>query len=407
MSAHNLAVDAARAHVARSALTETAAVGQVGLELEFHLVDLAEPARRPDWPSIETLVAGLPAMPFGSSITFEPGGQIELSAPPAPDVAAAVKGLQADSATLRSALASAGYGAAAIGADPARPAQRVNPHPRYAAMEQHFAALGCAQPGTAMMTATAALQVNLDAGPRVGWGPRLALIHRLGPVLTAMAASSPYLAGESSGWRSMRQQVWDGIDHSRSDPVSGNDPSAAWATYALQAPVMLVRDGETARPITSRVSLESWLEGDAPIERRPTRDDVDYHLTTLFPPVRPRGYVEIRCIDALPEQWWPAVAALTVTMLDDPIVADRARELCEPIRHAHAVAARDGLGDPAVNAAVQGCVEAAVLRCPPALKSEVEAYAELLASGRTPGDEIRAAAQDRGPLAALEEVARA
>ncbi len=408
-------VAAARAHIAATALHESAggagvaggAGGRVGLELEFHLVDLLLPERRPTWDEVLAVTAGLPPMPSGSLVTLEPGGQVELSTPPTPDVVSSIAALQADRAVLRRGLAAAGFGAAPIGADPARPVQRINPQARYVAMEEHFAALGCAAPGKAMMSATAALQVNLDAGPATGWGQRLGLIRELGPVLVALSACSPYLAGAASGWCSMRQQAWHGIDHSRSDPVSGADPAAAWATYALQAPVMLVRDGAQARAVTSRVPFAAWLDGSVDLGRRPTLDDLDYHLTTLFPPVRPRGYVEIRCLDALPDRWWPAVVALTVILIDDPVAADRAAELCQPIRDERAAAARDGLTDPAVRAAVLGCVDVAVTRCPPELKDEVEAYAELLASGRTPGEELAATARARGPLAVLEEEARA
>ncbi len=401
------AVERARGHIAQAALHDSAG-GQVGLELEFHLVDLARPARRPSWADVQGAVAGLPVMPSGSRVSVEPGGQVELSTPPTRGAVSSIAALQADREVLRAGLRTAGFGAAPLGADPARPVRRVNPSRRYVAMEQHFAALGCAEPGRAMMSATAALQVNLDAGPRARWGPRLGMIRELGPVLVAISACSPYLAGRASGWRSMRQQAWHGIDHSRSDPVSGDDPAAAWATYALQAPVMLVRDGRNgAKPMTGRVPLADWLVGESPILRRPTLDDVDYHLTTLFPPVRPRGYVEIRCIDALPDRWWPAVVALTVTLIDDPVAADRAAELCQPVRDARAVAARDGLADPAIRAAALGCVEVAVNRCPPSLKAHVEAYAELLYSGHTPGDELRIGAEARGPCAVLEEEAHA
>jgi glutamate--cysteine ligase len=400
-------IGSARAHVVDAALRESAG-GRVGLELEFHLVDLARPARRPSWAQIEALVTALPPMPSASRVTLEPGGQIELSTPPGDDVVAAITALQADREVLRTGLAAQGFGAAPLGADPARPVQRVNPSGRYAAMERHFAAVGCAAPGKAMMSATAALQVNLDAGPRAGWGPRLGFIRELGPVLVAISGCSPYLGGRASGWRSMRQQAWHGIDHSRSDPVSGDDPATAWANYALQAPVMLVRGSDDdVTPMTTRVPFTAWLEGLAPIDRPPTLADLDYHLTTLFPPVRPRGYVEIRCIDALPDRWWPAVAAITAVLIDDPIAAERAAQLCEPVRDARAAAARDGLADPAIRAAALGCVELVATRCPPPLKADVEAYAELLHRGHTPGDELEAAIRADGPLAALEASARA
>ncbi|WP_375477681.1 ergothioneine biosynthesis glutamate--cysteine ligase EgtA [uncultured Jatrophihabitans sp.] len=403
------AVTAAREHIATTALQETAsdAQGLVGLELELHVVDLARPAQRPTWTRLTTVAAGLPAMPGGSAVTFEPGGQIELSTPPTVGIVDSVAALRADARVLQAALAQAGLGAAPLGADPARPVRRVNPSLRYAAMEQHFAALGCATPGRAMMSATAALQVNLDAGPRAGWGPRLELIRRLGPVLTALAACSPYLAGDASGWRSMRQQAWHGIDSARSDPVSGADPAAAWATYALQAPVMLVLSADGAVAITSRVPLAAWLDGSAPIPRRPTLADIDYHLTTLFPPVRPRGYVEIRYLDAAPHRWWPAVATITATLIDDPVAADRAAEVVEPVGDARAVAARDGLADQALRAAAESCVAVAADRCPAEGRAEVEAYAELVFAGRTPGDELRERAERHGPLAVLAEEARA
>jgi glutamate--cysteine ligase len=395
---------AARDYIARTALRD-GPVQRVGLELEFHLVDLGRPERRPTWPEVQALLAGLPDMPSASRVTLEPGGQVELSTPPARDIGAAIDALRADRAVLQSSLEAAGYGAAALGADPARPLQRVNPTARYVAMEQHFAAVGCAGPGRAMMTATAALQVNVDAGPRAGWARRLDGIRALGPVLVALSACSPYLAGRASGWRSMRQQAWHGIDHRRSDPVPVTDPAEAWARYALAAPVMLVRGRAGTVPMTTRIPFAAWLSGHAPIARRVTLADLDYHLTTLFPPFRPRGYLEIRCVDAVPDRWWPALAAVTTTLVDDDVAAGHAAEACSPVRDAWVRAARDGLGDAELRAAAVTCVAAAAQRCPDALRSDVVAFAELVDSGRTPGDELRARIDAVGPLAALEEAA--
>src|SRR5690349_11954593 len=84
------AYDAAYAHVAAGALSAGSG-GQVGLELEYHLVDVGDPARRPGWPAVQALLAGLPQLPGGSRVTVEPGGQLELSTPPALGVAAAVE----------------------------------------------------------------------------------------------------------------------------------------------------------------------------------------------------------------------------------------------------------------------------------------------------------------------------
>src|SRR6476646_3124951 len=246
-------VEAARQRIVAAAL-RPGSTRRVGLELELHLVDLAAPLHRPDWTTVESLVAGLPAMPGGSSVTVEPGGQVELSTPPLPDVVAAVAALRADRAVLAAGLAALGFGAAALGTDPAREARRTNPHPRYAAMERYFDAAGCGGPGRAMMTSTAALQVNLDAGPPQGWAARVGLLRALAPVLVAVSAASAYLAGRASGWHSMRQQTWSGIDPGRSEPVPPGPPGERWAAYALAAPVMMVRDGDRRVPVTRRLS---------------------------------------------------------------------------------------------------------------------------------------------------------
>src|SRR6266566_7535448 len=97
-------VGAAFAHVVSRALS-TSAAGRVGLELEFHLVDLHRPQQRVSWAELGQLRSGLPAMPGGSRLTVEPGGQLELSTRPAPNVASAVAILRRDRQVLAGAVA--------------------------------------------------------------------------------------------------------------------------------------------------------------------------------------------------------------------------------------------------------------------------------------------------------------
>ena len=390
-------------HVTRSAL-RAGTVGRVGLELEAHLVDLDDVRSRVPWPRVQAAVDGAGAWPGGSRLTVEPGGQLELSGPPATDVGAAVDALRADRAALTTALASEGLGTALLGADPVRPPQRISPAPRYAAMEGHFAAVGCASAGRAMMSSTAALQVNLDAGPPDGWRDRVTLAHRLGPVLVAVSACSPLLGGRRTGWRSARQQVWGDLDQSRCGPLLGrHDPAAEWAAYALAAPVMLLRraDGGTDA-VPTRASFAEWVTGAAPLGgRRPTTGDLDQHLTTLFPPVRLRGYLEIRYLDAAPEPWWPALAAVTTALLDDPAAADRAWAATAPVTGAWDRAARLGLADDGLRDAALACLSAAAPAVPAALQPEVEALTALVREGRSPGDAVRDAAGSDDPTAFL------
>jgi glutamate--cysteine ligase len=412
-------LEAAHTQIAAQAYTESA-IGEVGLELEYHAVDRRHPERRLPWPEVSQLLADAPSLPEGSRLTVEPGGQLELSTPPRLGASAAIGALQRDEAVLTEAFAQQGIGLAPLGSDPARPIQRVNPASRYVAMERHFDAIGCGPAGRAMMASTAALQLNLNAGPASGWVERLARLNRLAPVLVAVSACSPLLAGRSSGWHSMRQEVWLGIDQARCRPVpAATDPGQAWASYALSAPVMLVGvpsehpqpAGEhadpSADPVLERIPFRDWVAGTAGLDRRPTPADLEHHLSTLFPTVRPRGYLELRCLDAVPRRWWPGLAALTVTLIDDELAADRAAELCEPIGGRLEVAARHGLRDPALLAAARGCLEVAAARCPADLRADVEAYAELVARGRTPGDEVRERAEVTSPTAALEAATHA
>jgi ergothioneine biosynthesis glutamate--cysteine ligase EgtA len=397
-------LDDVRAHIVSAALSPSE-IGTVGLELEMHLVDLTNPSQRVTWDRLSTLVADLSPMPGGSSITLEPGGQVELSTPPMPDVTSVVALLAADRRALGAAFDGEKLGLVALGADPARPLQRLNPQSRYVGMEHHFISTGSGDAGRAMMCSTAALQLNVEAGPMAGWSSRVSRMHRLAPVLIAISACSPWLAGRTSGWRSMRQQVWGEIDQARCGPLLGGaHPEDEWASYALAAPVMLVRDPLTGESVamTERVPFADWLTGKSSLGRSPTTADLDYHLSTLFPPVRPRGFLELRCLDAVPDRWWPGLAGLAVTLLDDVVAADRVDEVCEPLEGAWTTAAREGLGHKGIARAAQACVEVAVARAPIELKAEMEAYAELILGSRTPGDDVREQAERDGPLSVLE-----
>lgn len=401
--------DTAFGYAVQTALTPSM-IGPVGLELEAHLVDLADPTRRVRWQLLQESIAALPPLPGRSLVSVEPGGAVELSGPPLPDVAAAVAALRADRRVLRRVFAESGWGLAPVGTDPVRPPRRVNPRPRYAAMGEHFAAAGFATAGSAMMTSTAALQVNLEAGPEAGWDDRVALAHQLGPVLVAVAACSPLLAGRETGWRSSRQRVWADLDQARCGPMlRGKEAAYEWARYALAAPVVLVPDPESdsAAPVLERVSFEDWLNGSVRLGgRRPSRADLDYHLTTLFPPVRLRGFLEIRYLDAAPEPWWPALAAITATLMDDPIAAAVATEATGEVREDWDRAARHGLSDPTLHRAARRCLAVALDRSPASLRAEVSALAELVERGESPGDHLLRVAREAGPAAAFLDATR-
>jgi glutamate--cysteine ligase len=367
-------------------------VGQVGLEVEAHCFDLTEPMRRPGWDELTEIISGIPALPGGSVVTVEPGGAVELSGPPLQGPLPAIAAMQADRAALRATFAQAGLGLVLLGADPLRPAKRVNPGARYQAMETFFTASDTGAAGAAMMTSTASIQINLDAGPREGWADRVRLAHALGPTMIAIAANSPLLGGRFAGWRSARQHVWSQLDSARCGPVlgaNGDDPASDWARYALKAPVMLVNTPNEVIPVTSWVPFADWADGRVPLgDRRPTRDDLDYHLTTLFPPVRPRRWLEIRYLDSVPDAVWPAVAFTLVTLLDDPVAADIAAEATEAVATAWDRAAQIGLGDRRLSDAAVRCVHAAAERAPAGLEESMEQLVRSVEQGRCPADDF-------------------
>jgi glutamate--cysteine ligase len=411
-----LTVEAGFERVRQAALADAAA-GPVGLELETHLVDLDAPADRVGWDRVTAMLDVARAAAGRNAVTVEPGGQLELSGPPAPDVALASARLRHDVQAVRLALAGQHLGLAHAGADPARPPRRVNPRPRYRAMEQHLAATGRGAAAAVMMNSTAALQVNLEAGPARGWGQRVALAHRLGPTMIAISACSPWLDGRDTGWKSARQRAWFGMGcgpgagfvAASAAADDGLDPASAWARYALAAPVAFVRAaGDEVAAVPATVSFEQWASGAVRLGRRaPTAADLDIHLTTLFPPVRLRGYLELRYLDMTPPRWWPGIAAVAATLLDDPVAAGLATEATEQAAGLWTEAARDGLGHPVLAESARRCVAIAARRAPAALAPAVEDLAGLVESGRCPGDLLADRITEVGPLAAFGELARA
>jgi glutamate--cysteine ligase len=412
-----LTVAAAYAQCHDAALTESA-IGAIGLEIESHLVDLDHVADPVPWRRVEAIAATVGRGAPGIAVTVEPGGQIELSGPPEAGVGPAVARLRYEGTGARLALADRHLGLAYAGADPARPSRRVNPRPRYRAMEEHFAATGRGPAGQVMMNSTAALQVNLQAGPRSEWTARVARAYRLGPTLVAIAASSPWLHGRDTGWKSVRQRAWSRLDARTCGPVPGCvatdgrdealDPASAWARFAMRAPVTFVGAGDDVLAMGCSVPFSQWASGAVKLgDRLPTTADLETHLSTLFPPVRLRGYLEVRYLDMSAPRWWPAVAAVTATLMDDAVAADLAAEAAEPAAQLWTEAARDGLGHATLARCARRCLAIAADRVPAELRLAVADLADLVESGRCPGDLLAERAAEIGPLAALGEMAYA
>lgn len=328
----------------------------VGVELEWLLHHPSAPEVPPD-PAVLVTALGphtpttldrsssaLP-LPAGSAVTVEPGGQIELASPALPNLGGLLQTVRADADALHHLLAGQGLQPHARATDPVRPALRILDVPRYRAMERAFDRLG--PHGRSAMCSTAAVQVCVDAGERGDVAERWSAVHAFGPVLLAAFANSPVLHGRPTGWKSSRWACWQRADPSRTAPpraadVTSGDPATAWARRVLSSPVLLVRS-EGAWEVPSGVTFADWINGALPVP--PTTADLDYHVSTLFPPVRPRGHLEVRYVDAQPGRRWALPVTVIAALLSDTVITGKAREACEPVQGRWTEAARRGLAD--------------------------------------------------------------
>ena len=385
---------------------KTGPPGRVGVETEWLVVDEDEPARGIPLPEVRALIDAAGPPPNGSRITYEPGGQLELSSLPQSGLAACHAAMGADIAHVTGALSTRRLGLRGHGVDPVRPPRRQLDTGRYACMAAFFAARG--EPGDVMMCSTASVQVCLDIGADAATAARRwHLAGALGPALVAAFANSPVHAGRATGWRSTRQAVWASLDAGRTLPPSPRDPgdpygpAESWARYALDSAVMAIRrpgaDGDEWIPDPG-FTFRDWLDGGP--WGYPSLDDLVFHLSTLFPPVRPRGWLELRMIDAVPRRYWPVVLAVVTALLDDPVAADAAAAATEPVAGRWREAARDALADPALARCVRALFDAALaalprLGAPGELTGLVSEYADRYVNrGRCPADDPAALVEE-------------
>jgi glutamate--cysteine ligase len=336
-------------------------------------------------------------LPYGSSVTVEPGGQLEISSPPCASLTGLIATVEGDTAALIELLDPAGLVLTNLGSDPYRPSHRLVDIPRYAAMETAFDRIG--PMGRAMMCSTAAVQVCLDAGTASDVALRWAALHDLGPVLVAAFANSPWLGGRRTGWVSSRMQAWFALDPARTRPSPVRwepgldwDPAADWARRALDTPLLCQRRPRGSWEVPNGVTFADWLSGALP--GRPSTADLDYHLTTLFPPVRPHGHLEVRYLDTQPVGQWLVPVAVLAALLADPEVTAAARQACAPVAERWLQAAKRGLRDDSLAVAATQVFELAcdtlpALDAPPEVQMLLEEITEnRVRRGRCPADDL-------------------
>jgi glutamate--cysteine ligase len=247
-----------------------------------------------------------------ASVTLEPGGQLELSGQLCDSVhcAGAEFAEHIDEiVTVGDELDIAFLG---LGMQPiTRVAEfeRV-PKRRYGIMWPHMARVGTL--GQRMMTQTATVQVNLDYASEADAMQKTRVGMGITPLLTAMFANSPLCDGDLNGYASFRGHIWTDTDNARAGllpfvfrPSAGFED---YVDYALDVPMYFIVRGGEWFDMTALTFRQYWTHGDR--GHRATMADWSAHLTTLFPEVRLKGYIELRGADSQAPELMLAVPAL-------------------------------------------------------------------------------------------------
>jgi glutamate--cysteine ligase len=326
-------------------------------------------------------------LPEGGTLTFEPGGQLEYSSPPARTPSALLATLRAVVVPLRAAAAGEGIELLAVGVDPYNDAAcaplLLHTH-RYSRMAEYLARRGPA--GAIMMRQTAAFQISLDLDDEPGL--RWRVLNAAAPYVTAIFANSPVYNGSATGYRSTRAQVWRTLDPARTGlPWDATAPTEAYLDFALAAPAILLPLVGGEHP-----PFGEWLA-----RAQPTMHEWHEHLTTLFPEVRPRGHLELRSADAVAPRWYAAPLALAAGITYDPGALRAAADLLGvPELGLLERAGRLGLQDPAIARTAADLSAIALLGCealgpayfhPADLEQARAFFEQFTRTGRSPADE--------------------
>ncbi|MDQ3673772.1 MAG: glutamate-cysteine ligase family protein [Gemmatimonadota bacterium] len=277
-------------------------------------------------------------LPDGASISFEPGGQIEISSALHETASSLIESLQRVAHLLEAEMEGNGIALITRGVDPCNDIASVPlqlQRDRYIRMTNYFNSVSGS--GIRMMRQTAALQINVERGdePIARWR----LLNALAPVVTALFANSREYAGSDTGFASYRAQLWRTLDHSRTGlAYSAEDSPFHYLRFALDAVAIRSGDATEGRPYHS---FRNWMrKSDISIE------DWNFHLSTLFPEVRPKSYFELRSADSIDIESLAAPIVFVTGLIYDPDCARRAGDfLGEPSPRLLETAGRDGLRD--------------------------------------------------------------
>jgi len=291
-----------------------------------------------NWEAIEDggALIGLFDSHGGGAISLEPGGQFELSGAPLDSVHQTKAELQAHFDALTPLSEELGLGFLDLGMSPlwTRGETPVMPKQRYDIMARYMPKVGGL--GLDMMFRTSTVQTNIDFASEADMVAKMRLSVALQPMITALFANSPFTEGKPNGFLSMRSHIWSDTDPARTGMIpfvfEPDMSFARYVDYALDVPLYFVKRGDFYHDVAG-ASFRDLLDGRLP--QLPgefaTLSDWANHLSTLFPEVRLKRYIEMRGADVGPRSHIYALAALCAGLFYDAEASAAAWDLVKDL----------------------------------------------------------------------------
>ncbi|MFA6966663.1 glutamate--cysteine ligase [Bosea sp. (in: a-proteobacteria)] len=304
-------------------------------------------------------IIGLAGPDGGGAISLEPGGQFELSGAPVETLHETASELADHLADVKAVAQPHGIGFVSLGHSPlwTRAQTPVMPKGRYKIMANYMPKVGTR--GLDMMFRTCTVQVNLDFATEADMVRKLRVSLALQPLATALFAASPFTEGKLNGFQSMRSEIWCDTDKARSGMIPfAFDEGMSYERYvdwALDVPLYFVKRGDTYHDVAG-ASFRDLLAGklaQLPGERA-TISDWANHLSTLFPEVRLKRFLEMRGADAGSPEMLNALPAFWVGLLYDQAALDGAWDLVKGWSDEQRQALRDAVPKEGLSATIAG-----------------------------------------------------
>ena len=269
---------------------------------------------------------------IAGGISLEPGGQFELSGSPMVDLHGTADELSEHMRVAKKVAEPLDIHFLGLGVTPLWAVEEIAsmPKSRYAIMTKYMGETGTL--GTSMMYRSATVQTNLDFSGEADMVKKLRVSLALQPVATALFANSPFANGRDTGYLSYRSEIWRNTDDDRTgmlpfvfEPGFGFEQ---YADYALDVPMyFVIRDKKYIN--VAGENFRDFLDGRLPQlpGEKPTIKDWEDHLSTLFPEVRLKQFLEMRGADMGDEAHVVALSAFWTGLLYDEISLEGAWEL--------------------------------------------------------------------------------